>query len=145
MTRHFSPNVQDIADSVYSGLAHRLATHQGEVFPLHVGDTWMEPPEGCRMEDLRVVDHPGPCHGRTAQMYEHRQKPTLGRKLLQVAVRTHPAVAPGVVERQHNVPRRPGPVGLRTKPVPPYLGGDRFEWDGAVGVRMQRTNLRGCT
>ncbi|HEY4590118.1 MAG TPA: pyridoxal phosphate-dependent aminotransferase, partial [Thermoanaerobaculia bacterium] len=59
MTRHFSPNVQDIADSVYSGLAHRLATHQGEVFPLHVGDTWMEPPAGCRMEDLHVAEFPG--------------------------------------------------------------------------------------
>ncbi|HEY4574729.1 MAG TPA: aminotransferase class I/II-fold pyridoxal phosphate-dependent enzyme, partial [Thermoanaerobaculia bacterium] len=59
MTRHFSPNVQDIADSVYSGLAHRLATHQGEVFPLHVGDTWMEPPAGCRMEDLHVAEYPG--------------------------------------------------------------------------------------
>jgi N-succinyldiaminopimelate aminotransferase len=59
MTRHFSPNVQDIADSVYSGLAHRLATHRGEVFPLHVGDTWMEPPAGCRMEDLHVAEYPG--------------------------------------------------------------------------------------
>jgi aspartate/methionine/tyrosine aminotransferase len=56
---HFSPSVQEISDSVYSGLAHRLATFRGEVFPLHVGDTWMEPPAGCRMEDLRVADHPG--------------------------------------------------------------------------------------
>jgi aspartate/methionine/tyrosine aminotransferase len=56
---HFSPSVQDIADSVYSGLAHRLATYSGEVYPLHVGDTWMEPAEGCRMEDLRVADYPG--------------------------------------------------------------------------------------
>jgi aspartate/methionine/tyrosine aminotransferase len=56
---HFSPSVQEISDSVYSGLAHRLATFQGEVFPLHVGDTWMEPPVGCRMEDLRVAEHPG--------------------------------------------------------------------------------------
>ncbi len=56
---HFSPSVQDIADSVYSGLAHRLATYRGEVYPLHVGDTWMEPAEGCRMEDLRVADYPG--------------------------------------------------------------------------------------
>jgi aspartate/methionine/tyrosine aminotransferase len=56
---HYSPSVQDIADSVYSALAHRLATYQGEVFPLHVGDTWMEPAEGCRMENLRVADHPG--------------------------------------------------------------------------------------
>jgi aspartate/methionine/tyrosine aminotransferase len=61
MPRHpgFSPSVHGIAGSVYSALAHRLATYQGEVYPLHVGDTWMEPPEGCRMEDLRVAEHPG--------------------------------------------------------------------------------------
>jgi N-succinyldiaminopimelate aminotransferase len=57
--RRFSPSVQDITGAVYSALAHRLATHQGETYPLHVGDTWMEPPEGCRMEDLRVADYPG--------------------------------------------------------------------------------------
>jgi N-succinyldiaminopimelate aminotransferase len=45
--------------SVYSALAHRLASHQGETYPLHVGDTWMEPAEGCRMGDLSVTDHPG--------------------------------------------------------------------------------------
>ena len=61
MPRHpkFSPSVQDIAGSVYSALAHRLATYKGEVYPLHVGDTWMEPPEGCRMEDLHVAEYPG--------------------------------------------------------------------------------------
>ncbi|HEX6898461.1 MAG TPA: pyridoxal phosphate-dependent aminotransferase [Thermoanaerobaculia bacterium] len=61
MPRHprFSPSAQDIAGSVYSALAHRLASYKGEVYPLHVGDTWMEPPEGCRMEDLRVSEYPG--------------------------------------------------------------------------------------
>jgi aspartate/methionine/tyrosine aminotransferase len=61
MPRHprFSPSVDDIAGAVYSALAHRLASHQGEVYPLHVGDTWMEPAEGCRMEDLRVAEYPG--------------------------------------------------------------------------------------
>ncbi|HKI05595.1 MAG TPA: pyridoxal phosphate-dependent aminotransferase [Thermoanaerobaculia bacterium] len=59
MPRHFSPSVHDIAGSVYSALAHKLATYKGEVYPLHVGDTWMEPAEGCRMEDLRVTEHPG--------------------------------------------------------------------------------------
>jgi aspartate aminotransferase len=61
MPRHprFSPSVQDIAGNVYSALAHRLATYPGEVYPLHVGDTWMEPAEGCRMEDIRVADYPG--------------------------------------------------------------------------------------
>jgi aspartate/methionine/tyrosine aminotransferase len=57
--RRFSPSVHDIAGAVYSALAHRLAIYQGEVYPLHVGDTWMEPAEGCRMEDLRVAEYPG--------------------------------------------------------------------------------------
>ncbi|HEX4964253.1 MAG TPA: pyridoxal phosphate-dependent aminotransferase [Thermoanaerobaculia bacterium] len=61
MPRHpdFSPSVHNIAGAVYSNLAHRLATHRGEVYPLHVGDTWMEPAEGCRMEDLKVAENPG--------------------------------------------------------------------------------------
>ena len=45
--------------SVYSALAHRLASHPGETYPLHVGDTWMEPAEGCRLGDLSVAEHPG--------------------------------------------------------------------------------------
>ena len=45
--------------SVYSALAHRLASHPGETYPLHVGDTWMEPAAGCRMGDLSVDEHPG--------------------------------------------------------------------------------------
>ncbi|MEA2600349.1 MAG: aspartate aminotransferase [Acidobacteriota bacterium] len=61
MPRHpgFSPSVQEIAGAVYSALAHRLASYRGEVYPLHVGDTWMEPAEGCRMEDLKVAENPG--------------------------------------------------------------------------------------
>jgi N-succinyldiaminopimelate aminotransferase len=31
----------------------------GGVCPLHVGDTWMAPFEGARMEDLREAEHPG--------------------------------------------------------------------------------------
>ena len=56
---HFSPSVSVIPSAVYSSLAERLKAHQGEVFPLHVGDTWMEPPEGCHMQDFRTADHPG--------------------------------------------------------------------------------------
>ncbi|MEZ5332209.1 MAG: pyridoxal phosphate-dependent aminotransferase [Thermoanaerobaculia bacterium] len=52
-------SVAGIPGSVYSALADRLARFEGTVYPLHVGDTWMEPPEGCRMEDFRVADHPG--------------------------------------------------------------------------------------
>ena len=48
-----------ILPSVYSGLAHKLDRFAGETFPLHIGDTWMEPAAGCRMEDLTVAEHPG--------------------------------------------------------------------------------------
>jgi len=61
MPRHpdFAASVASVPASPYSKLAHRLSQHEGEVYPLHVGDTWMEPPEGCRMEDLTVAEHPG--------------------------------------------------------------------------------------
>jgi N-succinyldiaminopimelate aminotransferase len=61
MPRHpkVSPSVASIPGSVYSALAHRLATYEGEVYPLHIGDTWMEPAVGCRMQDLTVEEYPG--------------------------------------------------------------------------------------
>lgn len=60
--------VASMEGSLFSKLAHRLATHEGPIFPLHVGDTWLEPAEGCRMQDLTVEEHPGmhryaPPHG----------------------------------------------------------------------------------
>ena len=45
--------------AVYSPFADRIASHPGPIFPLHVGDTWMEPFAGGRMQDLRVEEHPG--------------------------------------------------------------------------------------
>ncbi len=52
-------DVAAIGSSVFSPLTHRLARREGPIFPLHVGDTWMEPFEGGRMEDLTVAEHPG--------------------------------------------------------------------------------------
>jgi len=57
--------------SLFSRLAHRLRTLDGPVYPLHVGDTYLEPVEGCRMQDLDVATHPGmhryaPPHGLPA-------------------------------------------------------------------------------
>jgi N-succinyldiaminopimelate aminotransferase len=70
MPRHpeAAHHLRAIPGSVYSALAGRLARHAGETYPLHIGDTWMEPAEGCRMEDLRVAERPGlhryaPVHG----------------------------------------------------------------------------------
>jgi N-succinyldiaminopimelate aminotransferase len=56
---HVSQAVSNITGSVYSGLAHRLTTFEGETHPLHIGDTWLEPAVGCRMQDLTVDEYPG--------------------------------------------------------------------------------------
>ena len=55
----FAAHIDALPGATYSRLAHTLATHPGEVYPLHIGDTWMEPAVGCRMQDLTVADHPG--------------------------------------------------------------------------------------
>jgi len=55
---HLSAPVSGIKGSVYSKLLHRLSAYRGEVYPFHVGDTYLDPPPGCRMEDLRAADHP---------------------------------------------------------------------------------------
>jgi N-succinyldiaminopimelate aminotransferase len=54
-----APAVEAIASGVYSPLGDRIREHEGPIVPLHVGDTWMEPFAGARMEDLRTADHPG--------------------------------------------------------------------------------------
>lgn len=61
MPRHpdVTQRIAAMPTSVYSALAHRLSKYSGEIYPLHVGDTWMEPAQGCRMQDLTVADHPG--------------------------------------------------------------------------------------
>lgn len=52
-------SVAGMRGSLFSKLAHRLGEHQGEIYPLHVGDTWLEPADGCRMQDLSVEEFPG--------------------------------------------------------------------------------------
>ncbi len=54
-----SPAATSLKGSVYSSVLHRLAAWGGEVYPLHVGDTWLDPVPGCRMEDVREEEHPG--------------------------------------------------------------------------------------
>ncbi|HSS51736.1 MAG TPA: pyridoxal phosphate-dependent aminotransferase [Thermoanaerobaculia bacterium] len=103
MPRHpgFSPSVQDIAGAVYSSLAHRLATYRGEVYPLHVGDTWMEPAEGCRMEDLKVAEHPG----------MHRYAPPQGIPALLDAIVERVRQRTGVPTERDNVLVTTGATG----------------------------------
>jgi aspartate/methionine/tyrosine aminotransferase len=40
-----------VRGSVYSGLAARAAA-SGQLAPLHIGDTWLSPPPGARVQDL---------------------------------------------------------------------------------------------
>ena len=54
-----APNVADMPGAVFSRIAHRIRTHEGPLYPLHVGDTFLEPFVGGRMQDLAVEDHPG--------------------------------------------------------------------------------------
>jgi len=56
---HSAPSVGEMAEAVFSPLARQLDAAAGTAVPLHVGDTWLEPFEGARMEDLRERDHPG--------------------------------------------------------------------------------------
>ncbi|MFL5346074.1 MAG: pyridoxal phosphate-dependent aminotransferase [Hyalangium sp.] len=80
MPRHpsYAPSIASMSGSVYSALTAKLEHMGGEVYPLYVGDTWLEPPEGCRMEDLREAEHPG----------LHRYSPVQG----------HPALLDTIVE-----------------------------------------------
>lgn len=61
MPRHpqIAASLAEVGTSVFSALAHKMASYRGEIYPLHVGDTWLEPLEGCRMQDLRVEELPG--------------------------------------------------------------------------------------
>lgn len=62
MPRHpaVAPGIARMADGVFSTVAHRIAALKGPVYPLHIGDTWMEPAEGCRLQDL--ADAPEGLH-----------------------------------------------------------------------------------
>jgi N-succinyldiaminopimelate aminotransferase len=55
----FSPPILEMPGAVYSPFADRLHGHPGPLYPMHVGDTHLEPCAGARMEDLRVADHDG--------------------------------------------------------------------------------------
>lgn len=98
--------------SVYSALADRAARSGREVYPFHVGDTWMEPAPGARMEDLTVAEHPG----------MHRYAP----------VRGLPALIDAIVDR---VGRR---TGLPVRPEEVLLtGGGTGGLGAVVGATVQ--------
>lgn len=54
-----APSVAAMAGDVYSSFAGRLATYRGEVYPLHLGDTWLDPAPGCLLENVHLAENPG--------------------------------------------------------------------------------------
>jgi N-succinyldiaminopimelate aminotransferase len=48
----------EIPGAVFSPIADKMRAAPGGVCPLHVGDTWLPPLAGGRMEDLREADYP---------------------------------------------------------------------------------------
>ena len=54
-----APHVTTIPGGVFSHFMSRISTLTGEIYPLHVGDTWMEPLPAARMESLTTAENPG--------------------------------------------------------------------------------------
>jgi len=61
MPRHpeVAPTVAAMPGDVYSSFAGRITSYRGEIYPLHLGDTWLDPAPGCRLEDLRLAENQG--------------------------------------------------------------------------------------
>ncbi len=100
-TPPIAPHIAALPGSVYSALAVRLASHQGPTYPLHVGDTWLEPPVGCRMEDLRCADWPG----------LHRYAPPQGRADLLEAIAARRQAQDGLATNPEHVLVAAGATG----------------------------------
>lgn len=72
-------SAEGLRDTVFSRLAERARVHPGPVYPLHVGDTWLEPLEAARAESQRTADHPR----------LHNYAPVQGERRLLDAIVTH--------------------------------------------------------
>ncbi len=103
MPRHpkLAGSLEGIGGAVFSALAQRIAAYEGELYPFHVGDTWLEPAEGCRMQDLTVEDHPG----------MHRYAPPQGRGDLIESITGRATRRTGVPTARDNVLVAAGATG----------------------------------
>ncbi len=84
-----------LSDAVFSKLVARARQNGGKVFPLHVGDTYLDPYEGARAEAVLTADHArlhnySPVQGEPklldaiSRHVERRSGVTLDRELVQV-------------------------------------------------------------
>lgn len=90
-----APSVASLRGDVFSALAARAAASERKVYPLHVGDTWMDPLPAARAEAQRSADHPrlhnyAPVQGEPALLsavvahLERRGGRTVPRERVQV-------------------------------------------------------------
>jgi N-succinyldiaminopimelate aminotransferase len=104
MPRHptLSSTTAGLSADVYSALAERVRQRGGKVHPLHVGDTYLEPPEGARAEAQRTADHPR-LHNYAAVQGEpallaaiHRRMARHGLELDAACVQVMPGATTGL-------------------------------------------------
>ncbi len=81
MPRHpsLAATAEGLSDAVYSALAARMREAPGPIYPLHVGDTWLEPLPAARAEAQRTADHPrlhnyAPVQGEPALLAAIRRR-----------------------------------------------------------------------
>jgi aspartate/methionine/tyrosine aminotransferase len=65
----FAPGTRAMPGAVFSPIAEKLRSVPRDVCPLHIGDTWLDPFPGARVEDLSLAEHPrlhgySPTRGR---------------------------------------------------------------------------------
>ena len=54
-----NPAIATLQRSVFTTLARRIREHPGPIYPLHIGDTYLQPPLGCHLSDQTEDVEPG--------------------------------------------------------------------------------------
>ncbi len=90
-----------LSDRVYSALAEKARKMPGTVYPLHVGDTWLDPLPAARAEAQRSADHPR----------LHNYAPIQGEPALLQAIRARLSVRHGAQIDPECLQVMPGATG----------------------------------
>ena len=80
---HASRTVGAMPSGVFSKVAHRIAAIETERYPLHVGDTYLEPAPGCHLSDFSSESYP----------LVHTYAPPRGHPVLLDAIAQHHCVS----------------------------------------------------
>ncbi len=72
-------SAQSLSDRVFGRLVAKSSSHQGRLYPLHVGDTYLDPPPRSRAQEQRAEEHPrlhnyAPVQGEPALLDAIRHK-----------------------------------------------------------------------